>query len=213
MPLDSKRRWKRLRMGGPLAVADRMQLYPLHRLDQLRGVQFLSVCGQRQAGYPKSNIAVKAALVTINALKTFPNDREIIAPAISTLGWCLRGPGERKVRQACLQNGTVEMVIEYMERFRCDSRIINAIVWMRGGMPKYLPPLPEIVVPVEIKNGDSESEESDDEEGELKKEPKSIDAPKVMAPTTTGTISAQTEGQKSSPSKPSASAGKKPQKQ
>ena len=36
-PMETMRKWKKLKQGGPLMIIDRLQEYPKHRLDQLKG--------------------------------------------------------------------------------------------------------------------------------------------------------------------------------
>lgn len=166
-PISSALRWKKLKMGGALAIVDRMQLYPFHRFDQMKGLRYLSMLGQNQSGFTKSNIAIKVSVATIHAMKTFAHDREISASAFLVLGWCMRGPADRKVRNICNQNGVVDIAIDCMERFRFDTSVINSITWLRAVMPKHIPQPPVIVVPEEKKriegDGDGNSSEEEDE--------------------------------------------------
>jgi len=161
-PIPSTLRWKKLKLGGPLAIVDRMQAHSLHRFDQSKGLKYLSMLGQNQTGFTKTNIAIKVCVATIHAMKTFPNDREISTSAFLVLGWCMRGPAELKISKICDQNGVVEMAIDCMDRFRFDTCVINSITWLRAVMPK-IPQPPQVLLVDEVsKNTESESSDGED---------------------------------------------------
>jgi hypothetical protein len=61
-----------------------------------------------------------------------------------------------------MQNNLVDLSITYMERYRNDSNIINAVTWLRGGMPKYIPPPPAIIEPEEEQKEGEDEDDGDD---------------------------------------------------
>ena len=87
MPLTTNRRWRRLVLGGPLAVIDRMQLYPFHLLDILKGLEKLLCFSQQEGGvhFDKGMISEKAALTAIYAIQCFPGNPDVAAYSFALL--------------------------------------------------------------------------------------------------------------------------------
>lgn len=164
LPLPSAVRWKRLSKGGPLAVLDRMQLYPFHRLEITNGIKLLCIFGQHQRGYSKSNIAIRVALMSIHALKTFYEDRYILAKAIEAIGWSLIGPGQSKIQGALEQNEFARLCDKLMTRYRSDNNIINSIAWLRNISPISAISQPPPIAIEEPKDEESDSDDDYQEE-------------------------------------------------
>lgn len=145
-----------------MAVLDRLNRYPFHRADHLLGLRALSNFGQRDVGFKRTNIATRTAQVAVRALKTFLEDREICSLCFFILGWCLKSKGSEKVFAMCIESKVVEFAEHYMEIYRCDSRVINSIAWLRGHekMKALIPDFPKIVVEAEeiVSESDDEDE-------------------------------------------------------
>jgi len=163
-PLPFMKRWTKLSLGGPLAIIDRLNLYPNHRDDYITGLAKISGFAARSNGFHKGMIQVKVAEVGMHALKRFPNDRDIIALAFRVLACAMHGPKDRKVRLLLTQGGIVAICEEYANKFRIDPYIVGAIVDLRKWI-SIIGAIPEQVHEVPIEKVESSDEEEEEDEG------------------------------------------------
>lgn len=170
-PLSAALRWKRLTMGGPISLMDRLDFYPKHRMEHVDGLQKILQFAL-QTGLKKGTIANRATLLCLRALQTFPDDPDIACSAFRMMGICLRSPKQhKKIKVILTQHGIRELCDHYSHKFRSNSAIINGIVLIRSGMMKWINPIPDIIPPEDDedkKKGEEEDDNSTDEEEEKK---------------------------------------------
>jgi len=159
-------RLKRLRMGGIHTLLDRLEKYPAYRDEHLVSMRMLIGIVQVEHGFKTVPIAIHVATLAMKALKRFDMDADIATQCFILMGWSLQGiKFERKVRQHLLYEGIVKIVERCIKYFRENQRLMGALDWLRGAMPKYLPPLPECdyttLIPPE-KDPNEEEEEEDE---------------------------------------------------
>jgi hypothetical protein len=148
-PISTAKRKTRLILGGPLAILDRLQLYPKHREEHVWGLSRLVTCGILNNGFKKSQLQKRLAHCALQDLEMYPDDLEIAVPAFALLGWALRGPASLEVAKLCTDGDIVELCKHGMKNFRSDSRLINSIAWLRGSLPKDIViPLPQKIIPM-----------------------------------------------------------------
>lgn len=176
-PLQTAGRWRKIGLGGPMAILDKMRLGPLDRLENILGLKRLSAFAQKGNGFAKGSVQLKAAAAALTALDTFEDDVQIISAALSLIGWTLfGGPGADRVRVLLDRNNFAGLAEGYMERFRMDSAIINAAAFARSSY-SAIPCTPEFVpTPDEDDEKKEESEDlgtdSEEENEEVKKKKK-----------------------------------------
>lgn len=172
LPIDRQLRWYRLSQAGVLGILDRLQAWPFHRGEHLEGMRRISSLGQMQRGYKKS-VALKVAVAAIHALYTFPNDPQIAPLAFMLMSYSLMGSGLKRVRVYLLQHDVGALCTKYLEMYRLNAAIVNAISYLRDLLPKNTVPLPPALVFKDAKDGSDEEdlgETTDEEEGEKKNE-------------------------------------------
>jgi hypothetical protein len=138
----------------------------------------LSSYGAKTVGYKKA-IQIQIAMRAIHALKTFHDDRDIAGTCFTLLGWSLIGANQRKVKHYMMQNNIGDISIQYMNKFRCDSIIINSIAHLRSCMAqppilgsKWIPVPDPIEIPDHEKSDDDESTDDEIELPESKEDTK-----------------------------------------
>lgn len=143
-----------------MAVLDRLNRFPFHRADHILGLKALLNFAQKDIGFKRTNVSTRTAQVAIRAIATFREDREISSMCFSILGWCLRSKGGDKVFVLCAEGKIVEFAEHYMELYRCDSKVINSIVWLRSTdkMKALIPDLPKIIIEEEKVASDSDDD-------------------------------------------------------
>lgn len=67
-PLGYGIKWKRLAMGGPLSVVDRMNVYPKHRHEALKGMEMLIAFGQQKHGFQKGMLHCYCSVFVCNSI-------------------------------------------------------------------------------------------------------------------------------------------------
>lgn len=109
---------------------------------------------------------MRVAAVALQALNTFPNDRDVCGGAFLLLSYAMRGPKDRKVRLFLNNNGITALAERYMERFRIDSKVIGGISQLRSVMTtKFIPRHKDLVHEepvVEVESSDSDTDSEDD---------------------------------------------------
>lgn len=163
--------WKKTLRGGPLAVLDRLAKYPQYRDEHLRGMKSLIVFAQKEGiGFTRVKIREKVVELVIQCLQEFPEDHEIASLCFMLVGYSVYGPVAKQLRIRLLQAGFVETVERFMRNHRTDSKLMNAIHWLRRVMPKDIPANPEQkLIPFgTVRNEDDEEEEQLDETTLLK---------------------------------------------
>ncbi|KAJ1439130.1 hypothetical protein B484DRAFT_391978, partial [Ochromonadaceae sp. CCMP2298] len=131
-------KWRRLRAGGVLAVLDRLERYGVYRDEHLVGLRML--LGWGRGGYKSLPTTLRVAGVALKSLGTFEMDPEIINLGLNLLGRCLKGDKfERRVRQLALAADIVGRVGRYLQSFRSNPRVMQAIQGLRVPLMKYLP--------------------------------------------------------------------------
>jgi hypothetical protein len=163
-PLPFLKKWTKLSLGGPLAVLDRLNLYPNHRDEYITGLAKISGFASRSNGFHKGMIQTKVAEVAMHALDRFPDDRDIIALALRVMSCAMRGPKDRKVRLFLTQNGIVGKCAKYAEKFRIDPYIVSNTVDLRKWI-SIIDAIPEQVHEVPVEVVESSDEDDDEEEG------------------------------------------------
>lgn len=164
-------RWKRLNQSGLFGIMDRMDLYPYHRKEQYLGLKMINgyaLCGH---GFKKVKLAIRICEVCLRCLNIYMYDPEIIVFAISIIGWCLVGRGERKVRALLNQRNLNDVVTERLTRYRYLTTVVAAVQWLRtGNMSKYITEVPEFKYRVLFPEEEEEESSSDEEEDGKAKE-------------------------------------------
>jgi hypothetical protein len=158
--------WKKTLKGGPLAVLDRLARYPQYRDEHLRGLQSLLIFAQKEGanGFIRINIREKVVILVIRSLQEFPEDHEIAALCLMLVGYAVCGQGAKQLRIRLVQSGFVEIVERFMKTHRTDTRLMNAIHWVRRVMPKDIPEYPEQkLIPFGAVRDEEEQEEQLDE--------------------------------------------------
>ena len=168
-PLQTAGRWRKLVMGGPLSILDKLKAEPFNRLENLLGLKRLAALAQKSTGFTKGSVQVKAATAALTCLDTFPNDPEVVRAAINLVGWTLAGgPAKDKVRLVLEQSPFLPTITKYLERFRLDSTVLSSASFVRQAMTVV--PLPPVYVPPpdvwdeDKKDGDDDSDATDSEE-------------------------------------------------
>jgi hypothetical protein len=167
-PLPAHQKTSRLNAGGVLTALDRLAEYKFHRSEQLWGMERLLAFATVDRGYKKGNMQKRAAEACFHALKEFPDDSEVIALALSLLGWTLLGPAKSEVVEMCMERKLPEECVKYMKAYRSNGKIIGAVSWLRCGMPKgaIAQPVPmDVVLYKHVKTAEEELADTDDEEG------------------------------------------------
>lgn len=163
-PLPHNVRWRKLSLGGPLAVIDRLQYYPDHRHEYITGLRKVLIFAQKMDGFHKGTVQLKVAAVAMHAIDRFPRDRELAGLAFELMGYAMQGPKDRKVRLYLSQNGIVAKCDENLEFFRIDPYVVAGITHLRRLMPKgFIHETPEMIHEVEPEAAE-DSDTSDDED-------------------------------------------------
>jgi hypothetical protein len=136
--------WKKTLRGGPLAILDRLARYPQYRDEHLRGMKSLLIFAQKEGiGFSRANIREKVIQLVIHSLQEFSEDHEIASLCFMLVGYSVYGQGAKQLRIRLLQAGFVEIVERFMRNHRTDSKLMNAVHWLRRVMPKDIPENPE----------------------------------------------------------------------
>lgn len=143
VPIDFYTRWTRLAAGGPLAIMDRMAAVPCVREENIRGLQLLVVFGQKDDGFHKGKMQLRAVEVAIRTLKIYKEDPQIIPSAVILLGYSLRGQHYQAIEQEILKNEIPKMMITYYIKFRNNTSIVNAIVFLQQCLTVDIAIIPE----------------------------------------------------------------------
>lgn len=173
-PLQTAGRWRKIGLGGPMAILDKMRLEPLNRLENTLGLRRLSAFAQKSNGFAKGSVQLKAAAAALTAIDTFEDDTQMISAALMLIGWTLfGGPGTDRVRILLDRNNFAGLVEGFMERFRMDSAIINAAAFARSSH-SAIPQAPEFVPTRDEEDEKKEDSEdlgtdSEEEDEEVKK--------------------------------------------
>jgi hypothetical protein len=179
-------RWKRLNQSGIFGVMDRMDLYPYHRKEQYLGLKLILGRALCEHGFKKVKLAIRVCEVALRCLDIFMYDPEIIVLAINTIGWCLIGKGERKVRALLNQRNLNDIVTERLTRYRYLTTVVAAVQWLRtGNMGKYITEIPEFKYRVLFPDEEEEKDSSDDEEGKENGDAKQNDTKDAVVKTAT----------------------------
>lgn len=165
-------RWKRLTQGGPLAILDRMELYPKHRNELHEGLKKLLAFGLCNSGFKSTQTSLHVAKTCMNILKEFKTDPELFAQALEVIRWALHGKAERKARFLCTSEGIEGIISEGLAVFRHNGAVVNAIQAVRSStLSKYIQPVGEykykILFPTIERKAidDDDFDSSDDEDG------------------------------------------------
>ena len=65
-PLPTLKKWSKLSLGGPLAIIDRMQLYPNHRDEQVAGLKKVYSFAMKSGGFHKGSFWFVSSLLYRN---------------------------------------------------------------------------------------------------------------------------------------------------
>jgi hypothetical protein len=146
-PQSMRAEWKKITKGGPLAVLDRLDSCPENRWEHITGMKLLITFAQKEGeGFSRINIREKVAMMCLRALKTFPVDNEICAPAFTLIGYCIHGHMHKKLKMSVIKLGLLDEVTRCMAQYRTDSRVMNAVNWMKKVMPHDVPKYGEIAL-------------------------------------------------------------------
>lgn len=146
-PQSLQREWKKVMKGGPLAVLDRLSNCHENRSEHITGMKLLIVFAQKEGvGFSRINIREKVAEMCLRALKMFPVDNEICAPAFNLIGYCIHGHMHKKLKMTIIKAGLIDELTKCMAVYRTDSKVINAVNWLRRVMPNDVPKNGEIVI-------------------------------------------------------------------
>ncbi|CAE7635396.1 unnamed protein product [Symbiodinium microadriaticum] len=111
-----------------------------NRLEHVLGMKLLITFAQKEGvGFSRINIREKVALMAMRALKTFPLDNEICAPAFNLIGYCIHGHMHKKLKMTIIKDGLIDQLEKCMAHYRSDSRVMNAVNWLRRVLPYDVP--------------------------------------------------------------------------
>jgi len=174
-PLQTAGRWRKLVMGGPLSILDKLKAEPFNRLENLLALKRLAALAQKSTGFTKGSVQVKAATAALTCLDTFPNDPEVVRAAINLVGWTLAGgPAKDKVRMVLEQSPFLPTITKYLERFRLDSTVLSSAAFVRQAMT-VVPQPPVYVPPPDIWDEDKKGDDDDDSDATDSEEEKDKD--------------------------------------
>ena len=158
-PQSLRGEWKKITKGGPLAVLDRLDLHNENRLEHIVGMKLLITFAQKEGvGFSRINIREKVAMMAMRALSTFPVDNEICAPAFNLIGYCIHGHMHKKLKMAIIKAGLIDELEKCMAKYRSDSRVMNAVNWLRRVLPNDVPKNGDIVlVPFGVEGRDDDA--------------------------------------------------------
>lgn len=140
-------RRSRLSKGGPLAILDHLELFPMTRDEHVWGLARLRSMAQSASGYKKETLQTRVAVAAIYSLLTFKNDPEMAGVGLSLLGWTLKGPGVGHVMQLVVQNSIIKIAVDYIIRHRTNCDVISAVTLLRCNMPPgCIPRLEDVIV-------------------------------------------------------------------
>ena len=166
-PPTSEIKWRRINDGGILSIIDALNDHLYDRTTFLKGLSLLISFGQKQQGY-KREFQNKIAELCMHAIKIFENDIEIISKAFIVCGYSLIQKKKKTNVRAMLlkENFIIDKTEYYMNTYRNNSIIINAISWLRSKLPKQIKLNPIITYKNEKAKELFEKEEIDEEQRE-----------------------------------------------
>ena len=133
--ISTATRRSRLSKGGPLAILDRLDLFPVTRDEHLWGLARLRSMAQSASGYKRETLQRRVAIAAVHSLITFKNDPEMAGVGLFLLGWTLKGPDTGLVMKLMIQNSIIMIVVDYIRRYRTNCDVISAVTFLRCNMP------------------------------------------------------------------------------
>ncbi len=164
-PLTSLKRWKKIELGGVMAILDRLQAHPYQRHEHVTGLHKIVSHGLKMRGFKKA-IGHKVAMLAWNSLHTFKDDCEIAPCCFMAMALAMQNPSgkdpvNKKTRIFLIQNNVTQVTDHYLTEFRRDSSVINALAYLRSTLPAGSINTP-VEIPPDIEEKDADGSDSDD---------------------------------------------------
>ena len=164
-PLSSLKRWKKIELGGVMAILDRLTAHPYQRLEHVTGLGKIVSHGLKMRGF-KKEIGHKVAMLAWSSLHTFKDDCAIAPSCFMAMALAMQNPSgkdpvNKKTRIFLVQNNVTQITDHYLAEFRRDANVINALSYLRSKLPTGSVNFPA-ELPPDIEGKDDDASDSDD---------------------------------------------------
>ena len=138
IPLGSEHRWRRLSVGGPMAVLDLIDGNIKRRHEVLGGFRLLIAFAQKTGGYQRLGVQSRGCKLCTEAIKIFPKDMSVIGGALLVIGYCFIGAAnfsEGKntpfLQKVFDESGVYEILEDHKVVYWNNSLFREAMYWVK----------------------------------------------------------------------------------